>query len=270
MLRMVRIFFTICLVFAFVMLTGCFASDPKITIMVGASSTPHAEILRAAKPILEKEGYMLDIIEFNDYIQPNIAVATEELDANFFQHVMYLDEFNEQQGTSLAVAAVVHFEPFGLYAGKTSSLDALLEGSTIALPNDTTNEGRALALLEQAGLIKLQEGVGLEATVLDIVENPRNLNFQEVEAAQLPLALHDVDIAAINGNYALGAGLTPQDALILESDEGVAAKVYANVLAVLPGHVEDAKIRALVQALQSSEVHKFIEETYQGAVVPLF
>lgn len=237
--------------------------------MVGASPTPHAEILRACEQELEAEGYKLDIIEFNDYIQPNIAVATGELDANFFQHITYLNEFNEQQGTNLQSAATIHFEPFGLYAGKITSIDNLSEGAVIALPNDTTNEGRALALLEQAGLITLRPGAGIHATVIDIQDNPRHLRFEEVEAAQLPLILRDVDMAAINGNYALSANLTPAQALVVEQDTSAAAKAYANVLAVLPENQDSPKIQALVRALTSDHVKQYIQETYSGGVVPL-
>lgn len=259
--------FLVCVTLVF---SGCTALDPEKTIMVGASPTPHADILRACAPELEKEGYTLDVIEFNDYIQPNIAVATGELDANFFQHITFLQEFNEQQGANLTSATEVHFEPFGLYAGKTASLEGLSDGSTIAIPNDTTNEGRALALLEQAGLITLAEDAGLEATVLDIAENPKHLRIQEIEAAQLPLVLGDVDMAAINGNYALGAGLSPEEALVVEDDASAAAAAYANVLVVQAGHEGDPKIQALVHALTSPEVRTYIEETYHGGVVPLF
>ena len=240
------------------------------TIKVGASPTPHAEILDAVKDELAKDGYTLEVVEYNDYIQPNTALEDGQLDANYFQHVTYLNDFNEENGTHLVDAADIHFEPFGLYAGKTSSLDALPDGATVAVPNDTTNEARALLLLQQEGLIKLKDGAGLNATVVDIVENPKNLKIEELEAAQLPRSLQDVDIAAINGNYALGAGLKVSDALATESDQGEAAKAYANILAVKDGNQDSEKTKALVKALTSETARKYIDDTYDGAVVTVF
>ena len=240
------------------------------TIKVGASPTPHAEILDAVKDELAKDGYTLEVVEYNDYIQPNTALEDGQLDANYFQHVTYLNDFNEENGTHLVDAADIHFEPFGLYAGKTSSLDALPDGATVAVPNDTTNEARALLLLQQEGLIKLKDGAGLNATVVDIVENPKNLKIEELEAAQLPRSLQDVDIAAINGNYALGAGLKVSDALATESDQGEAAKAYANILAVKDGNQDSEKTKALVKALTSETARKYIDDTYDGAVVAVF
>ena len=239
-------------------------------ITVGASPTPHAEILNAIADDLASEGYTLEVKEYNDYILPNTALQDGELDANYFQHITYLNDFNAENGTHLVDAAGIHFEPFGLYAGKTASIDALADGATIAVPNDTTNEARALLLLEQEGLIKLKEGAGLSATVVDIAENPKNLNIQEVEAAQLPRVLNDVDMAAINGNYALEAGLSVADAIATESDEGEAAKAYVNVIAVKEGTEDSDKIKALVKALQSDVVKAYIDDTYNGAVVALF
>lgn len=240
------------------------------TIKVGASPTPHAEILNAVKDELAKDGYTLEVVEYNDYIQPNTALEDGQLDANYFQHVTYLNDFNEENGTHLVDAADIHFEPFGLYGGKTASLDALPDGATVAVPNDTTNEARALLLLQQEGLIKLKDGAGLNATVVDIVENPKNLQIEELEAAQLPRSLQDVDIAAINGNYALGAGLKVTDALATESDQGEAAKAYANIVAVKDGNQDSEKTKALVKALTSETAKKYIDDTYDGAVVTVF
>lgn len=240
------------------------------TIKVGASPTPHAEILAEAKTILEKEGYTLEIIEYNDYVLPNTALDSGELDANYFQHQPYLDDFNNENGTDIVSAGSIHFEPFGIYAGKTAAIADLAEGATIAVPNDATNEARALLLLEAQGLIKLKEDVGLLATKLDIVENPLNLNIEEIEAAQIARALPDVDIAAINGNYAIQGGLSVSDALAVESTDSIAATTYANIIAVNAGNENSEKVQALVKALQSEEIRKFIEENYSGAVVPTF
>ncbi|MDJ1122574.1 MetQ/NlpA family ABC transporter substrate-binding protein [Olsenella sp. YH-ols2217] len=250
--------------------TGASASSGDTTITVGASPTPHAEILNAVKDELAKDGYTLKVVEYNDYVLPNTALEDGELDANYFQHITYLNDFNEENGTHLASAGAIHFEPFGLYAGKTSSLDDLADGATVAVPNDTTNEARALLLLEQEGLITLKDGAGLNATVVDIEDNPKNLQIEEVEAAQLPRVLQDVDLAAINGNYALGAGLNVSDALAVESDEGEAAKAYGNVIAVKEGNEDSEKTKALVKALTSDTCKQYIEDTYDGAVVPLF
>lgn len=244
-------------------------TDDK-TIKVGASPTPHAEILAEAKKILEKEGYTLEIVEYNDYVLPNTALDSGELDANFFQHKPYLDDFNKEKGTNMVSAGATHFEPFGLYAGKTASIADLAEGAAIAVPNDATNEARALLLLEAQGLIKIKEDAGLSATKIDIVENPLNLNIQEIEAAQIARSLPDVDLAAINGNYAIQGGLNVSDALAVESSDSLAATTYANIIAVNEGDENSEKIQALVKALQSDEVRKFIEEKYSGAVVPTF
>lgn len=246
------------------------ASLEGTTIKVGASPAPHAEILEVAKDILAEQGITLDIVEFNDYIQPNTAVENGELDANYFQHITYMNQFNESDGTHLVSAAEIHYEPFGLYAGKTTSLDALADGAQIAVPNDTTNEARALLLLQQEGLITLKEGAGLTATKADIAENPKNLDIVELEASQLPVRLGDVDMAVINGNYAIDAGLKVSDALAVEASDGEAAQAYVNVVAVKEGHENDPAIQALVAALKSDEVKTFMEETYQGAVVPMF
>ena len=239
-------------------------------IVVGASPAPHAEILRAAKDVLAKKGYELEILEYVDYIQPNLALESEDLDANYFQHLPYLESFNEENGTKLVSAAAIHYEPFGIYAGKVSSLEELADGATVAVPNDTTNEARALLLLEAQGLIKLKEGADLTVTRNDIVENPKNLDIKEMEAAQIPRVVEDVDIAVINGNYAIDAGFKVSEALAVEDSESIAATTYGNVIAVREGHDKDENIVALVEALTSDEVKAFMETTYEGAVVPLF
>ncbi len=239
-------------------------------IVVGASPAPHAEILRAAKDVLAKKGYELEILEYVDYIQPNLALESEDLDANYFQHLPYLESFNAENGTKLVSAAALHYEPFGIYAGKTTSLEALSDGARVAVPNDNSNEARALLLLEAQGLIKLKEGADLTVTKNDIVENPKNLDFYEVEAAQIPRVVEDVDIAVINGNYAIEAGFKVSEALAVEDSESIAATTYGNVIAVREGHEKDENIVALVEALTSDEVKAFMESTYEGAVVPLF
>ena len=246
------------------------ASLEGTTIKVGATPAPHAEILEVAKEILAEQGITLEIVEFNDYIQPNLAVESGELDANYFQHITYMNEFNVSDGTHLVSAAEIHYEPFGLYAGKTASIDELADGAQIAVPNDTTNEARALLLLQQENLITLKEGAGITATKADIADNPRNLDIVELEASQLPVRLGDVDMAVINGNYAIDAGLKVSDALAVESADGEAAQAYVNVLAVKEGRENDPAIQALVEALKSDEVKTFMDETYEGAVVPMF
>ena len=242
----------------------------KGTVTVAATPVPHAEILEAAKPLMEEKGWTLEVVEFNDYIQPNLAVEDGSLDANYFQHTTYMNEFNASDGTHLVSAAEVHYEPLGLYAGKTASLDALSDGAQIAVPNDTTNEARALLLLEQVGLITLREGAGITATKADIEENPKNLDIVELEASQLPVRLADVDMAVINGNYAIDAGLSVAGALAVESADGEAAQAYVNVLAVKEGRETDPAIQALAAALCSDEVKTYIEENYNGAVVAVF
>ena len=239
-------------------------------IIVGASPAPHAEILNAAKEVLASKGYELDIVEYTDYVLPNNALDSGDLDANYFQHKPYLDSFNEQNGTKLVSAGAIHYEPLGIYAGKTSSLDELKDKATVLVPNDVSNEARALLLLEAQGLIKLKEGVGLEATRNDIVENPKNLDIVELEAAQLPRSLPDCDIAVINGNYAIEAGLKVSDALAAEDSESLAATTYGNIVAVREGDETTDATKALVEALTSPEVKQFMEEKYEGAVVPLF
>lgn len=244
------------------------ASDTVIT--VGASPTPHAEILNAIKADLAEQGYDLEVVEYNDYVLPNTAVQDGEIDANYFQHITYLNDFNEENGTDLVSVAEVHFEPFGIYSDKLTDLANLEDGAVVAVPNDTTNEARALLLLEQEGLITLNPEAGLSATVVDITDNPKNLQIQEVEAAQLPRVLPDVAIACINGNYAMQAGLDVADALAVEADTSEAAQAYVNVLAVKKGNENDPKTQALVDALLSPTVQQFIADNYEGAVVTVF
>lgn len=239
-------------------------------ITVGASVTPHAEILNSVSEKLKEQGYELEVVEYNDYVIPNTALESGELDVNFIQHLPYLEDFNKENNTHIVSVADIHYEPFGIYAGKSDSLENLADNAVIAVPNDTTNEARALLLLQDEGLIKLKEDAGITATVTDIVENPKNLEIKELEAAQLPGALQDVDAAAINANYAIGAGLKLKDALAVEKADSLAAQTYANIIAVKEGSENDAKIKALVDAVKSDEVKKFIEEKYEGAVVPVF
>lgn len=245
------------------------AADLK-PIVVGASPAPHAQILEAAKTVMAAKGYDLQIQEYTDYVIPNQALDGGDLDANYFQHKPYLDSFNEQNGTKLVSAGVIHYEPFGIYAGKTTDLSALPDKATVLVPNDVTNEARALLLLEAQGLLKLKEGAGLEATRNEIVENPKNLDIVELEAAQIPRSLADCDIAVINGNYAIEAGLKVSEALATESSDSLAATTYGNVVAVREGDENREDIKALIEALTSPEVKEFMENKYEGAVVPMF
>ena len=245
------------------------AAPEAVTLKVGASPAPHAEILENIKPLLEKDGITLEIVEFTDYVIPKQALDAGDIDANYFQHLPYLEDFNAKNGTNLSSAGAIHFEPLGLYPGKTASLDDLEEGATVAVPNDTTNEARALLLLQKLELITLKEGVGLEATPLDIVDNPKDLKFNEMEAALLPSVLPDVDLAVINGNYAVGAGIE-DTVLTTEDKESEAAKEFANVVAVRTGDEGKAPIQKLLAALQSEENAKFIDEKYNGTVIPVF
>ena len=251
-------------------LTACGGKNNDKTIVVGATPAPHAQILEIAKEILAKDGYTLEIREFDDYVLPNEAVEDGSILANYFQHITYMNDFNAGSGTHLVSVAGIHYEPFGLYAGKCSSLTDLPDGARIAVPNDGTNEARALLLLEQEGLLKLKEGVGLSATKSDIAENPRGFDIVELEARLLPTTLQDVEVAVINGNYAIDAGLKVSEALAVEAAGGTAAEAYVNVLAVKEGNENNEAVQALVKALQSEEVRNFILSTYDGAVVPLF
>lgn len=243
--------------------------ETKGTITVAASATPHAEILEYAKPILAKQGWDLEVTVFDDYVQPNLVVESGEIDANYFQHIPYLNEFNEEQETHLVNVGGIHYEPFGIYPGTKSSLDELAEGDVIAVPNDTTNEARALLLLEANGIIKLKEGAGLTATVNDIEENSKNIKIQELEAAQVSRVKDEVAFVVLNGNYALEAGFSvAKDAVAYETSDSEAAKTYVNVIAVKEGNEENEGIKALVEVLKSDEIKQYINDTYDGAVIP--
>ena len=244
------------------------STDSKGTIKVAASPTPHAEILHEAKKLLAAEGWDLEIKEFEDYVQPNLVVESGEFDANYFQHEPYLDSFNEENNTHLVNAGGIHYEPFGIYPGSKKDLKDIADGDDIAVPNDTTNEARALLLLQDNGIIKLKDGAGLKATVNDIAENPYNVNIVELEAAQVARAT-DAAYVVLNGNYALEAGFkVGKDALAYEKSDSEAAQTYVNIIAVEEGHENDEGIQALVKVLKSDEIKKFIEDKYEGAVVP--
>lgn len=238
------------------------------TIKIAATPIPHGEILEKAAEILKDYGYELDIVIFNDYVQPNLVVESGEFDANYMEHVPYLNTFNEEQGTHLVDAGDIHYEPFGIYPGTKSSLDDLSDGDAIAIPNDTTNEARALLLLQDNGIITLKDGAGLTATVNDIVENPKNIEFVELEAAQVARVTNEVAYVVLNGNYALEAGFSVgRDSIAYEASDSVAAKTYVNIVAVYEGNENSDKIKALVTVLRSDEIKKFIEDTYDGAVI---
>ena len=265
--------------FLAVLLTGALAvgvlggcggkgADDKV-IKVAASATPHAELLEQAKPILANKGYDLQVTVFDDYVQPNEVVESGDFDANYFQHIPYLDSFNEEKGTHLVNAGGIHYEPFGIYPGTKSDLGSVADGDSVAVPNDTTNEARALLLLQDNGLITLKSGAGLNATVNDIEENPYNLEIVELEAAQVPRVVEEVAFVVLNGNYALEAGYSvAKDALAYESSDSEAAKTYVNVIAVKEGNENTDKIKALVEALKSDTVKTYITDTYDGAVIP--
>ena len=257
-------------------LTGCGSSksessekktdDKKIT--VAASATPHAEILEEAKTLLKDKGYELEVKVFDDYVQPNNVVESGEFDANYFQHVTYLEQFNEEKGTHLLVHFYIHYEPFGIYPGTKKDLKDIAKGDKIAVPNDTTNEARALLLLQDNGIIKLKDGAGIKATVNDIEENPNNIEIVELEAAQVPRVVNEVAYVVLNGNYALEANYTvKKDALAYEKSDSEAAKTYVNVIAVKEGNENSEKIKALVDVLKSDSIKKFIAEKYDGAVI---
>lgn len=241
----------------------------SVTIKVGASPAPHAEILAQAKDALAEKGIDIEIIEFSDYVQPNTALESGELDANYFQHEPYLISFNEEHGTHLTSIGNVHYEPMAIYAGKTTSLSDIPEGAKVAVPNDTTNEARALLLLEANGLLTINADAGITATKLDILENPKNLAIVEMEAAQLPRSLQDVDIAVINANYAVAAGLNTSEALAKEEDDSLGAQTYPNVIAVKEGNEEKPELKTLVEVLKSDDIKNFITEKYDGAVQPI-
>lgn len=253
-------------------LTGCKneekASEDKV-ITVAASTTPHAEILEQAKTILAKDGWELKVKEFSDYVQQNLVVESGEFDANYFQHIPFLEKSNEEQGTHLVNAGGIHYEPFGIYPGTKKSLSDIAKGDVIAVPNDTTNEARALLLLQDNGIITLKDGVGLEATVRDIVDNPYEVKIQELEAAQVSRVIPEVEFVVLNGNYALEAGFSvAKDAVAYEASDSEAAKTYVNVIAVKEGNEDNEGIKKLVEVLKSDEIKKFIQDNYDGAVVP--
>ena len=238
-----------------------------VTLTVGASPVPHSDILAQVAPVLQKDGISLKVIEFSDYVKPNLSLADKEIDANFFQHLPYLESFAKDRGLKLTSLVAVHIEPMGGYSSKIKTISEVPSEGKVAIPNDPTNGGRALKVLETAGLIKLKDGVGVTATVADVVENPKNLKFIEVEAAQLPRALDDVALAVINSNYALGANLNPtKDAIAIESKDSP----YANVIAIREGEATRPELQKLKEALTSEAVRKYLEKTYKGAVVPAF
>ena len=259
-------------------LTGCGSTDKKAegstgstdskVIKVAASATPHAEILEEAKPILAKEGYDLQVTVFDDYVQPNEVVDSGDFDANYFQHAPYMEQFNKEKGTKLVDAGDIHYEPFGIYPGTKKSLDEIADGDEIAVPNDTTNEARALLLLQDNGIIKLKDGAGLTATVNDIAENPHNIKIVELEAAQVARVTGETAFVVLNGNYALQAGYSvKKDALAYEAADSEAAKTYVNIIAVKEGNENSDAIKALVKVLKSDDIKKFIDEKYDGAVI---
>ncbi|AIZ34872.1 MetQ/NlpA family ABC transporter substrate-binding protein [Pseudomonas sp. K1(2024)] len=252
---------------AVVAAVAAFSAQAAETLSVAASPVPHAEILNFVKPTLAKEGVDLKVKEFTDYIQPNVQVAEKRLDANFFQHQPYLDEFNKAKGTHLVSVAGVHIEPLGIYSSKYKTLDELPSGATVVIPNDATNGGRALLLLDKAGVIKLKDNSNILATVKDVAENPKNVKFRELEAATIPRVLTQVDAALINTNYALEAKLNPEkDALAIEGKDSP----YVNILVTREDNKDSDAVKKLVQALHSPEVKQFITEKYKGAVVPAF
>lgn len=245
------------------------AANGELTpIKVAASATPHAEILEQAKPLLAEQGYDLQVTVFNDYVQPNEVVDSGDFDANYFQHVPYMEQFNKEKGTKLVDAGDIHYEPFGIYPGTKKSLDEIADGDEIAVPNDTTNEARALLLLQDNGLIKLKDGAGLTATVNDIAENPHNIKIVELEAAQVARVTGETAFVVLNGNYALQAGYSvKKDALAYEASDSEAAKTYVNIIAVKEGNEDSDAIKALVKVLKSDDIKKFIDEKYDGAVI---
>ena len=252
---------------------GCSAANAdeagNKVLKVGASITPHSEILEQAKPILAEAGITLEIVQIEDSITPNTGVIEGSLDANYFQHVPYLDQFNLENGSDLVSVGAIHYEPFGVYAGRVDNLDELPDGALVAVPNNVTNEARALLLLAQEGIITLSEDAGINATVEDIVDNPKNIEFRELAPESLVAALPDVDIAVINGNYAIEGGLHVSQALAVEANDGLAAQTYGNIVATTADRANDEAIKTLVEVLQSQEISDYINNTYDGAVVPL-
>ncbi len=240
----------------------------SVDIKIGATPSPHAEILEAVKDDLAAAGINVEVVVYNDYVQPNLAVDQGELQANYFQHQPYLDDFNAENNTHVTSVGAIHYEPFGIYAGKSSDLSAVADGAQIAVPNDTTNEARALQLLQANGIITLKDGVGLTATKQDIVENPHNVEILEVEAAQIPRSVESVDFACMNGNYAIDAGFKPSDALAQEDPDSEAAQTYANIIAVSEADADSEWAKKLVEVLQSDKVAEYINSTYEGGVIP--
>ena len=245
-------------------------NSENVVLKVGANITPHSEILEVAKPILAEQGITLEIVKLEDSITPNTGVIEGSLDANYFQHVPYLEQFNKENGSTLVSVGAVHYEPFGIYAGRTKDLKDLPDGAIVAVPNNVTNEARALLLLAQEGIITLKEDAGINATGEDILENPKNIQFKELAPEQLVAALPDVDVAVINGNYAIEGGLHVSQALAVEANDGLAAQTYGNIIATSADKANDPAIKKLVEVLQGPEVSKYIKDTYDGAVVPLF
>lgn len=244
------------------------SSDDKV-ITIGASVTPHAVILNHLADQFEKEGYELKVVEFTDYVQPNNALEAGDLDANYFQHQPYLDSFNEENGTDIVSVGANLYIPMAIFSEKLTNLDSIPDGATIAVPNDTTNEARALLLLQENGFIKLKDGVDIKATVMDIEDNPHNLEFVEMDAAQIPRAIKDTDLAIVNGNYALDAGLNLDDALLIESSDSTTAQTYANVIAVRAGEENTEKTKVIVKILTSDETKQYIQDSFNGAVLPI-
>lgn len=244
------------------------SSDDKV-ITIGASVTPHAVILNHLADQFEKEGYELKVVEFTDYVQPNNALEAGDLDANYFQHQPYLDNFNEENGTDIVSVGANLYIPMAIFSEKLTNLDSIPDGATIAVPNDTTNEARALLLLQENGFIKLKDGVDIKATVMDIEDNPHNLEFVEMDAAQIPRAIKDTDLAIVNGNYALDAGLNLNDALLIESSDSTTAQTYANVIAVRAGEENTEKTKVIVKILTSDETKQYIQDSFNGAVLPI-
>ncbi len=273
---------SVALLLSLSMLAACSTKQPAklennqngsaLTVLkVGASPEPHGEIIKFIIPLMKEKGIDLQLVEFTDYIQPNLALINKDIDANYFQHTPYLNDFNKENNSNLVVAADLHFEPLGLFPGKIKSLDQITDGVTIAVPNDTTNEARALYLLELAGLIKVNHEVGFKATINDMTENNKNIKFTELEAAQVPRSLQDVDFAVINGNFALQANLIPsKDALITEGENSEAAKTYVNILAIRAGDDTRPEIKTLVDVLKSDATRDFINTKYKGSVIPMF
>lgn len=239
----------------------------EVTLKVGASPVPHAKLLEVVKPMLKEQGVNLEIIEFNDYVQPNTQLYEKQIDANFFQHMPYLEQFNKDKGYDLVSVAGIHIEPFGAYSKKITKIEELKEGAKVVIPNDPSNGGRALALMAENGLLTLKDGVGVNGTVADITGNPKKLDIREVEAATLPRVLGEVDLALINTNYALEADLVPtKDALFIEGSDSP----YVNILVARPDNKDSEAMQKLAAALRSPEVKKFIEDTYKGAIVAAF